>query len=109
MPSVTMDRQILTIQMRKYSPDWPVNLSGTTLLAADGAASDGCATSPPSFFVVDSRVDAAASIDVRVRRLKEIRKARYSKKMTRPASRRDLNGSESNPILLRSGRVGGRR
>src|SRR5882762_9897839 len=71
MPSVTMDRQILTIQMRKYSPARPVNLRGTMSLAADGAASDGCATSPPGFLPLTARMETVRSIDVRPCGLKE--------------------------------------
>src|SRR6266513_983429 len=71
MPSVTMDRQMFTIQMRKYSPAWPVNLRETKSLAADCAASDGCATSPPGFLSSTARMETIRSIDVRPRGLKE--------------------------------------
>src|SRR6266446_1476734 len=48
MPSVTTERHMLTIQMRKYSPALPVNLNETALPADCGAA-DEFATSLPLF------------------------------------------------------------
>src|SRR5438105_14487004 len=106
MPSVTMDRQILTIQMRKYSPARPVNLRGTMSLAADSTAADGCANSPPGLLSLTGRTETVRSIDVRLCGLKEFGSALYFKKIDVPAAvLRVLNSRESNPIsaLLRAG------
>src|SRR5437660_716009 len=80
-----MDRQILMIRMRKYSPARPVNLRGTMSLAADSTASDGCATSPPGFLSLTGRTETVRSIDVRLGGLKEFGSALYFKKIDVPA------------------------
>src|SRR6266566_4622419 len=54
----------LTIQMRKYSPALPVNLSETALPADCGAA-DEFARSLPPFLSSMADAERAASIDVR--------------------------------------------
>src|SRR5438046_2167236 len=102
MPSVTMDRQMLTIQMRKYSPAWPVNLRETKSLAADCAASDGCATSPPGFLSPASRMEREAQHRRSPPQAQGILELGYIRKaMSRPRSCRGLKRRESNPISAR--------
>src|SRR6266581_2875364 len=60
MPSVTTDRHMLTIQMRKYSPASPVNLSETAL-PADCGATDEFATSLSLFLSLTADAERAAS------------------------------------------------
>src|SRR6266567_4159526 len=81
MPSVSTDRHTLTIQMRKYSPALPVNLSETALPADCGAA-DEFATSLPLFLSSMADAERAASIDVRSLGLKEFGPAHIRIKFT---------------------------
>src|SRR6266542_1783160 len=86
MPSVSTDRHMLTIQMRKYSPALPVNLSETALPADCGAA-DEFATSLPPFLSSMADAERAASIDVRSLGLKEFGPGAYSNKIHGSAAR----------------------
>src|SRR5216683_6919182 len=81
MPSVTTDRHMLTIQMRKYSPALPVNLNETALPADCGAA-DEFATSLPRFLLSTACAERAASIDVRSPGLKEFESGHIRIKFT---------------------------
>src|SRR5712691_10276971 len=102
MPSVTTDRHTLTIQMRKYSPALPVNLSETAL-PADCGAMDEFATSLPLFLSSMADAERAASIDVRSPGLKEFESGSYSNEIHGSAALplRDLNGPAAGPIFQR--------